>query len=397
MIFDILFLPLVFFLGIVTSYEDIRYGKVRNKWILLGLGWGLIVIAIFLIWYPIAPFVTDFYYSEIKHLPDNVDMPVFTVNLDYLSRVLVNAIIALIVAFLMWRFDAWAAGDAKLFAIYSLLVPLGYYWKSYLSIFPSFALLVNILISIFLYFLIRATVYFIKFIYLKIFKPQVIKKKKKKFNKKKILGMVKNMGIMLTAFVVIFLAFGLFQQPIKDNFNIDIFPFQMFVIAGLIIFSGSLSEIFKKPIAFKIIFIFLVLILIYGFSTSPLSTWQLFKQTVKMMIVFMGILTLFRSLIDFHILKTGTKNIKIEELDVNMNLDEELLNKMKIGHVYPGGLNLEQVKAVKKWISNSKEKIETIKIYKPFPFVVWMFLGVIITLILKISLLSLVFSYIFEL
>ncbi len=396
MIFDILFLPLVFFIGLITSYEDIRYGKVKNKWIILGLVWGLIVIIAFLIWYPIAPSVSNFYYSQIKHLPDDVSKPVVTVNLDYLVRVIINAVIALVIAFLMWRFNAWAAGDAKLFTVYALLIPLGYYWKTYLSIFPSFVLLVNIFIPIFLYLLIRATAYFIKFIYLKISQPRVVNKKRKPFDKKKIWGRIKSMGIILLTFINIFLFFGLFKEPIESNFSIDITSLYMFIFVGLILFSGYLGKIFQKPIAIKIIIALLVLILAYGFSTSPINTWQVLERTVKMMIVFMTILTLFRALIDFHVSKTGTKEIKIEELDVNMNLDDQILNRTNIGRIYPGGLTLKQVEKVKKWLKKNEQGIKTIKIYKPFPFVTWMFIGVIITLILKSSFLSIILSYIYQ-
>jgi len=403
MIFDILFLPFVFFIGLITTYEDIKYGKVRNKWIVLGLIWGLTIILLFLVWYFIASPITRFYYFEIRQIPADSPALVFTVSITYLGRVLLNAIIALVIAFSMWRFNAWAAGDAKLFVVYALLIPLGYYWKSYLSYFPSFALLINIFIPIFLYLLIRSIIYFMKFLYLKISQSQ-IKKKKKKFNKKKFWKRIKSMGIMLLGFITIFLIFGLFQKPIDDNFNINISSLQMFIFAGLIIFSNLLSEVFQKPITFKIIIIILVLILAYGFGSSWLVTWQIIKQTIQMMLFFMIILGLFRALIDFHILKTGIKKIKVKKLKSGMNLDEEIVNEIKkdkeyydkyIGHIYPDGLNTEQVQAVKKWLSeNRKGQLDKIKIYKPFPFVSWMFIGVIITLILKSSLFSLILPYI---
>jgi len=397
MIFNILFLPLVFLLGIITSYEDIKYGKVRNKWILLGLGWGLIILLLFVAWYFIATPITKYYYFEIQNLPNDSPVSVFTVNLDYLSRVFINAIIALIIAFLMWRFDAWAAGDAKLFAIYALLIPLGYYWKSYLPIFPSFVLLINIFIPIFLYLLIRSIIYFIKFNYLKITKPQV-KEEKKKFNKKEFWKRIKNIGVMLLTFVTIFLAFGLFQEPVKNSFNIDISSFQMFIFAALIIFSSFLVGIFQKPITLKITISLLSLMLVYGFSSSLENTWQIVIQTVRMMLMFMIVLSIFRALIDFHILKTGTREININELESGMNLDEVIINRIKsnkkfynkyIGRIYPEGLTSEQVEYVKKWLEKDKEIGKTITIYKLFPFVTWMFLGVIITLILKSSLLHL--------
>ncbi len=406
MIFDILFLPFIFLIGLVTSYGDIRYGKVRNKWILLGLIWGLTIIIFFFVWYFIASPITRYYYFEIQNLPDDSPAPVFTVSLVYLARVILNTVIALVVAFLMWRFNAWAAGDAKLFVVYALLLPLKYYWKSYLPYFPSFVLLINIFIPIFLYLLFRSCFYYFKFIYLRLTKTDNKNKllknsraRKKTDKKKASWEKIKSMIVMFLGFIGIFLVFGLFQEPIKEHFAIDISSLQMFIFAALIIFSGALSKIFQKPLTFKIIIISLAIILGYGFISSPNATWQTIYQTVKIMAVFMVILTLFRKLIDFYVLKTGLEEIKIRDIKPRINLTEETLGELKkdkkyydkcIGLIYPGGLTLEQAVAVKKWFQkNQQNKTGTISIYKPFPFVIWMFVGVIITLIFKSSLLHL--------
>ena len=108
---------------------------------------------------------------------------------------------------------------------------------------------------------------------------------------------------------------------------------------------------------------------------------------------------LFRKLIDFYILKTSIEKIKIDEIKPRISLTEETLNILKedkeyydkyIDPIYPDGLTVKQAEAVKKWFEKNKEqKMETVSIYKPFPFVLWMFLGVVITLILKSSLLHL--------
>ncbi len=406
MIFDILFLPFIFLIGIVTSYGDVRYGKVRNKWIILGLIWGLTIIVFFFVWYFIASPITRYYYFEIQNLPDGSPAPVFTVSLTYLAKVILNTVIALVVAFLMWRFNAWAAGDAKLFVVYALLLPLKYYWKSYLPYFPSFVLLINIFIPIFLYLLFRSCFYYFKFIYLRLTKTDNKNKllensraRKKTDKKKASWEKIKSMVIMFLGFIGIFLVFGLFQEPIKEHFTIDISSLQMFIFAALIIFSGALSKIFQRPLTFKIIIISLVIILGYGFISSPNATWQTIYQTIKIMAVFMVILTLFRKLIDFYVLKTGLEEIKIKDIKPRINLTEETLGELKkdkkyynkyIGPIYPGGLTLEQAVAVRKWLQkNQQNKTETISTYKPFPFVIWMFIGVIITLIFKSSLLHL--------
>ncbi|MBU2634963.1 hypothetical protein KJ841_00605, partial [Patescibacteria group bacterium] len=68
MILDYLFLPLLFFIGLITSYQDFKEGKIKNKWIILGLIWGLGVYLLFLIFGSLS-----FY---------------------YVSKVLINSIIA---------------------------------------------------------------------------------------------------------------------------------------------------------------------------------------------------------------------------------------------------------------------------------------------------------------
>ena len=280
--------------------------------------------------------------------------------------------------------------------------------------FPSFVLLINIFIPIFIYLLIRSSFYYIKFVYLKItksptksilrkkddFKKKMDKETKKESTEKKTFWeKVKNRGIMLIGFIGIFLIFGLFQEPIKQYFSIDISSWQMIIFAALIIFSGPLSKIFQKPLTFRIIIAIIIIVLSYGFISSPGSTWQILYQSIQMMVIFMIILGLFGKLIGFYTLKTSLEKIKIENLKPGMNLAEEIINKLKkdkkyynkhIGHIYPEGLTLKQVEAVKKWLKqDKKEKMLTIDIYKPFPFVIWMFIGLIITLLLKGSLLYL--------
>ena len=401
MVFDILFLPLLFFISFVISYEDVKYGKVRNKWILLGIFWGLAVLFFFLIWYFIATPITHFYYFDILKLPPGSAAPVFTVSLNYLGKVILNVAIALAIAFLMWRFKAWAAGDAKLFVVYALLVPLKYYWKSYLPYFPSFVLLINIFIPVVLYLLVRSCFYYLKYIYLKIAKPPAVKKERQKKpspEKKTIWQALKSRGKPMIGMIGIFLMLSLIQKPIRQYISIDFTSFYVIIFAALIIFR-KIFKIFEKPLVFRIMVVILIVLLSYGFIRFPEATGQTLYQTIKRMIIFMIVLSLFRKLIDFYVLKTGVEEIKIENLKPKMSLAEETLEKLKkdkeyydkyIGVIYPGGLTVEQAEAVKKWAQEKqKDKIKAVSIYKPFPFVVWMFVGLIITLLLQGSLLHL--------
>ena len=94
------FLPIILFLGVITSYEDIKYGKIRNKWIILGLIYLVVVYIILFLVYNI-----------------------YNLNVTYLYFLLINGTLALLAGFLIWYICLWTAGDAKLFFVYALLIP----------------------------------------------------------------------------------------------------------------------------------------------------------------------------------------------------------------------------------------------------------------------------------
>jgi hypothetical protein len=102
-------LPAIIALGIITTFEDIRDGRIRNIWILLAVS-----------------------YSAAIH----IILEVF--DLDYL----LSLALSFGAGYALWRADLWSAGDAKLFVAFTSLLPAG----SYLGIselIPSLTLLVN--------------------------------------------------------------------------------------------------------------------------------------------------------------------------------------------------------------------------------------------------------------
>lgn len=123
----ILFLAGIFGLGAITSYEDVKFGKIRNKWILAALAYSVILFACFWI------------FGDL--------------NKEYISKAAVNSAIALLTGFGIWKIELWSAGDAKLFFVYSLLIPLGLYSIQYSTLFPSIVLLINTFIPIFIFYL----------------------------------------------------------------------------------------------------------------------------------------------------------------------------------------------------------------------------------------------------
>ena len=390
---------MLFFIGIMTVYEDFKCGKVRNKWIVLGLFWSLGIILFFLIWYFIASPVTRFFYFNIMDYPPNYEVVVFTINLPYLFRLISNIAIALVISFLMWQFNVWAAGDAKLFVVYSALLPMTFYYKSFFSFFPSFVLMINIFIPIFLYLIFTSIIYLIK--HLKNEEKDDSKKRKqsKKDKRKQLFMTFKNMGIMMTAFIGIFLIVKLFQSPIEQYTHIDLFSVQIFIFAGIIIFSNYVIKFIIKPAIFKTIIVLVSFLMFYGLINDYGGTIETVRRTLIMMTIYIIVLSIFRRIIDFHILKTDLKEVRVEDIGKRMSLSEDIMNEIKkdkefykehINRFYSGGLLSYQVEPIKKWIKKNRRDIKTIKIYKPFPFVPWMFVGVIVTIILKGSMFHLI-------
>jgi hypothetical protein len=342
MIINYLFLPVFFLIGLIASYEDFRYGKIKNKWILVGVIWFLVIYLFLITWNFVGPFLTNQYYTHIKHLALDAPRPVFSVNFSFLFKTLINSLCAFLAAFLMWRAGAWSAGDAKLFFVFSLLIPISFYWKSFLPIFPSFALLINTFIPLMLLWVLWSFLYFLKYIIFHFANFKNIVFKKKKQDKKTRMKSLKSRGSFLLGFLGIFLFVRLFYEPAKLYFSINLLTLQMIIIPVLVIYSGKLAKWFEKPIVVKSVVSAMLIFFLLGLVFAPELTIKTLIESAQMMLVFIIVLTIFSKLINFYIETSG------------------------------------------------EEKARRI-----FPLAAWMFAGALLTLILKESVLSIILKMIY--
>lgn len=107
----IVFLPVIILLGLVTSYEDISFGKIKNKYIVFALSYAILARLI--------------------------------LNLE----VVVPFLTGLLFCFLTWKIGFWTAGDAKLFLAFSLLLPFDNLVRLFVSVF-SVSTLIMLLANI---------------------------------------------------------------------------------------------------------------------------------------------------------------------------------------------------------------------------------------------------------
>lgn len=120
----IYFLPAMIALGLITSYEDFRYGKVYNRWVILALIYAISVNLLLML---------NNYLNQ-------------SLNVSYLVQYSANLALSVLTGYLLWHFNVWSAGDGKLFIAFSSLLPLSIYQVGFYKLFPAIAVLVNIFI-----------------------------------------------------------------------------------------------------------------------------------------------------------------------------------------------------------------------------------------------------------
>ncbi|MDI6605604.1 MAG: hypothetical protein QME65_00430, partial [Candidatus Omnitrophota bacterium] len=279
----------------------------------------------------------------------------------------------------------WAAGDAKLFIVYTLLIPLDYYSKSYLPYFPSFTLLLNIFIPLFLFILIIA---FLKLINMAIcrlinYRKNIlilIKECYEKISSKIRVGWQEILGA-LVSYAVIFLGLQILTSKLHLN--------PIWIIISILIVSRLISKGIKNN---RIILLLtgIILLAYLGYEIiyqhHILQLILIFRNLIRLLFLF-GVAN---GILNFYIKYTQTNQIDIHNLKPKMLLSDgglkELRKELKgsqddAGVIYPDGLSEEQAELIKKIYIEKNYK--TIEIYKTFPFAIWMFFGVILTLVLK--------------
>jgi len=126
LLINLFFLSILVFIGCISTYTDIKFFKIRNKYILFGLIASLIL----------------YFVSYISGIYNNY----------VILKVLINFIFSFVIALVFWELSIWSAGDAKLFSILTLLIPITLYYKYDEKTFLGLYNLINIFLLIMLKF-----------------------------------------------------------------------------------------------------------------------------------------------------------------------------------------------------------------------------------------------------
>ena len=323
------FLPLIFLVGIVTSYTDIRQGKIFNKHLLLALG---ILVTIYI----------------------TILVGPWSLGEKYFSNLIINFAIAFVVGFLFWHLGLWSAADSKLFAVYALLIPLTIYSKTYYALFPSLTLLINSFVPFFIGFSLKS------------FLMAPLNQRKKFFSNIKL-------NDVLTLIMIIFVMMWIPALVLR------IFNIRLIFILSLAIMFGF-AFILKKLFDEKLIFVmtgFTILRIIFDYAY--VSTWNFLTQFSYLTILLLIIFVLINSTSQFFV-----KKISIKKIRPGMILAGKVYDgKKEVWLDHPAeGLTAKDVKTLLKLYKNKKIGDE-VDIYQTIAFAPFMFAGALLTIILR--------------
>lgn len=350
----IVFLPAILFIGIKTSYDDIKYSKIRNKYI------------VFSFVYVILAYIILISIYRINNTP---------IRISYLSDFLINLLIAFSAGISLWLLNMWSAADAKLFIAYSALIPLSVYSNFYIKYFPSILILINSFVPFFI------------FTFFKIIWPTKLKEKKETLKKIK---MEELFMLVLNIFWIRWVINKIFLKlSIEAGFFLSIIVMMGLVILLYRIFK---SKIFLFSLAASIIvfvvdykyiltimflkdFLKLFIILVIIFSTLKISP-SIFLKKIKVTELREGML------ISDIIYKKGDCYRRISITDVEPNKPFTKGEGLVMGAGEQGNsLTKNDIKKLRNLYKNKKLKFCEIRIQQTIPFAPILFLGVLMTLV----------------
>jgi len=356
---EILLVPFLIGFGILTSYQDHRHNRIRNKWVVLALVYSLLVL------------LAVGYYMHYLGQP---------LNPKYFSEYFFNLFFALFSGLIMWFAGLWSAGDAKLFVGYSALIPLSVYKWGYVQHFPSFIVLVNTFFPFFIFYLVRLVV---------------------KTTSKEKLGIVKEMlapKFVLTSMLFVFAFWWLLTVSIRSVESYSAILGNYFVVTALLFLLLFFLNIFRIKLVIVSGFIGILQVL---FDYKTILTMQYLKNFSILVVLFI--------FLRYFVINLGyrffSRQVFIEDIKPGMIPAENIIEqggvykkkkfaamdfigalldsteKNKMFHLVSEGLSKEEVEKIKQLHSQGRIKDHTVVIAHTMSFAPFMLVGVVLTLL----------------
>lgn len=381
---NILFI-LTLLLAVVTIYDDIKYGIIKNRRIIQFLIAGSLT-------YTFTIAMVFFGYGTYT----GVEVYAWS---SFASQTLLNTFCGLLSAIILWQFNVWAAGDAKLFTLYCFLLPPCFYKTTFISFFPGIVLLINIFVVTFLYLLLDMATGLIPKLAL------LIRNRRKAFTRGAISGAIKKLISWLPFIfflIVMFAGIRAIREAARESISPLVHISQPVVFLILFAAFKPLSKLAMKKygmIIFLIITAGSTAFLIHKNSISSLNHLLKPGGTAILLILFAR---------SYQSLAGVTRTIKVGQLKPGMLLSPYAIAALKkteknesskraatgedtahetthqcvpqkLGPLTVDGLTSEQIRYIKTRFPDD----EKITISKTFPFSPFLAAGAIITIVAK--------------
>jgi len=307
-------------------------------------------------------------------------------SVSYWGHVAINTGISFALGFLLWTLGLWAAGDGKLFGLLSLLLPLAAYHDNYLTWFPSFVLFFNTFIAVFAILLLEFSTRLM--IQVRQGGPgylgQVMEKAVTALKENKAM-VLKLLVLFLGIFTTIRLLRHFMRLVLDMGFG-DINKTMIYVI--LFMLFKPVTKLLKyKPT----IWVASAIVIGYGIWAFVFDPTGEAKHHLTDIGALALSIILFRFAYDAYLKATDERLISATLLRVKMVLSDETVRKFKerdefyrqrLRPLEPDGLLPSQVEAIHEWYEEN-DPDGTIGIARTLPFAPALFIGAIITVVVR--------------
>ncbi len=361
MILLYLLLPGIILLGIATSYTDIKYGRIKNRHLVFGL---LYAAIIYLVYFCTGYIRASLSYGEL-----------IETGTDFL--------IAAVVAYMLYHTAIWTAGDAKLFIVYALMIPPTVYVNGHVPFFPAIAILINTFVPFFVFYFIRLMVSAQKNIKLSALKNS--------FDPKKILVLALSIFALMWPIRLLSGLLGTIN-PLLAQF------FSNFFIVVLLLF--LLMSLLERVLAINFLWVTIITAVMRLLLDRSIYSMLFLEQFLVIVLSFIFvrffILQLTHSIyvrhVDIHLLKQGMQPAE-RVFKVGKGYRKEpllffsLFSYLKqpkgedVFEIRPEGLSEKDCRSLRKLKRENRLKFEHLKVHQVLPFAVFLFLGVLATIV----------------
>jgi len=363
-------LPAILLLGIITSFQDWKIGKIRNKWVLSATIYAIIIHTILFSYYGLQ--------GQLSSL--------------YIYETLTDFFFAIIIGFSFWYFKIWSAADGKLFIAFVALIPISTYNLGYEKWIPSITLIINIFFIGLITMLIIIITQTKKETLFNTFKSLI----KTTFDIKSLLLLTLNLFALQWIVQSILIFIKIFNPILGMGITLIAYYFIESILKKKLIFFSlgiAILKIIIDPstytLNFAIEFVSLIIIwkIVKGIflGTFAKTGEDLFTQTIAIKNIKLGMILKEYILKKDNLPKKEIEGIKADKkVQVIIKNNITYIKKKKNINEYDKyfneeaeGVTLEQIKKIK------EIGFKRIKISHTIPFAPIIFLGVLCTIITK--------------